>query len=362
MRVAFYAPMKPPGHALPSGDRAFARALLAAIATDDVRVEPVSDLQVHDSRGDAGRQAALRARAETESARLIPLLAQDRPALWVTYHNYYKAPDLLGPAIRAALDLPYVQIESSRAKKRLAGPWAGFAAAAEAATDAADLVFYPTAHDRIALARHRPPGQRLVNLPPFLPRSDLPAAANCAGAGRPMLSVGMMRAGDKLASYRIIAETLTHLTATGWRLDIAGDGPVRDRVETLMAPFGARVRFLGQLDAAAMARAYDRAALFFWPGVNEGFGMVYLEAQAAGLPVVAQDRPGVRDVLAAADHPRPESGPAALAHRIDRLLADSDLRRRRGAAARETVRDRHLLGPARSVFWSGVAPLLERAR
>lgn len=350
--------MKPPSHPVPSGDRAFARALQTAIATDGVKLDLVSELQVHDKIGNGDQQAALARLADAETKRLTQQFGAHPPALWVTYHNYYKAPDLIGPAVCAALGLPYIQIEASRARKRLTGPWAGFAAAAEAATDAADLVFYLTAHDQITLERHRPANQRLKNLSPFLARADLPTAAACDTARRPMLSAGMMRAGDKLASYQLIANTLSHVTASDWALDIAGDGPGRDAVERLMTPFGTRVRFLGQLGADAMARTYDKAALFFWPGVNEGFGMVYLEAQAAGLPVVAQNRPGVRDVLAPGDYPEPEDGPQALAREIDVLLADPALRLTRGATARTAVAERHLVGSARTTFWSAVKPLL----
>lgn len=331
---------------------------MAAIATQNITVDLVSELQLHDGRGDALRQAELRDLAEAETARLIDRLGSDRPLLWVSYHNYYKAPDLIGPAVCARLDLPYVQIESSRSKKRLVGPWAGFAAAAEAATDAANVVFHVTAHDLITLERDRPPGQTLVSLPPFLPRADLPGPADCGAPGRPILAAGMMRQRDKLASYTIIAETLTHLTDPGWRLWIAGDGPARAEVEALMAPFAGRVRFLGQLDAEEMADAYGQAALFFWPGVNEAFGMSYLEAQAAGLPVVAQDRPGVRDVLAPGDYPAPQDGAAALAQTIDILLANPDLRRARAAVARRRISQDHLLGSARDRFWSAVAPLI----
>ncbi|MDK3074775.1 glycosyltransferase family 4 protein [Sedimentitalea sp. JM2-8] len=361
-RIAFYAPMKPPTHPVPSGDRAFGRALMAAMATEDVAVDLVSELQLHDGRGDALRQTELRDLARRETARLIDRLGSDRPMLWVSYHNYYKAPDLIGPAVCARLGLPYVQIESSRAKKRLAGPWAGFAAAAEAATDAADMVFHVTAHDLITLKRDRPPGQTLVSLPPFLPRADLPEAADCGGTGRPILAAGMMRQRDKLDSYAIIAETLAQLTDPGWHLWIAGDGPARAEVETLMAPFAGRVRFLGRLDADGMADAYEQAALFFWPGVNEAFGMTYLEAQAAGLPVVAQDRPGVRDVLAPGAYPAPEDGATALALAIDALLSDPALRRTRGAAARRRIGQDHLLGSARDRFWSAVAPLVGGVR
>lgn len=357
-RVAFYAPMKSPASPVPSGDREMARNLMAAIAANGATVELVSELKLHDKTGDAGWQADARDRAAVEIARLTRVLRDYGTTLWVTYHNYYKAPDLIGPAVCAALNLPYVQIESSRSRKRLSGSWAGFAAAAEAACDAAQVVFYQTANDLITLKRHRPDGQRLVRLRPFLPIADLPPASDGTG---PMLAVGMMRSGDKLASYRIIAETLAHLDRD-WRLDIAGDGPARPQIEALMQPFEARVRFLGQLDRVALARAYAQASLFLWPGVNEGYGMVYLEAQAAGLPVVAQNRPGVRDVLLPGAYPKPRDGAAALSGEIRALLDDPDLRRERGAKARAMIARRHLAAAAAATFWSAVTPMLETAR
>jgi glycosyltransferase involved in cell wall biosynthesis len=313
---------------------------------------------VHDGKGDAARQNDLRALAGMETDRLIDRLGTDRPLFWVSYHNYYKAPDLLGPAVCAALSLPYVQIESSRARKRLIGPWASFAGSAEAATDAADLVFHVTANDLITLERDRPPRQRLVSLPPFLPRRSLPEATDADLPNRPILTAGMMRRGDKLASYAILAEALAYVENPDWRLWIAGDGPARPEVEAMMAPFGSRVRFLGQLDADGMDNAYRAANLFIWPGVNEAFGMAYLEAQAAGLAVVAQDRPGVRDVLAPGAYPRPEEGPAALARVLDDLLSDPDKRRKLGAEARQHILHDHLMGGASDRFWSAVAPLI----
>ncbi|MDX2483037.1 MAG: glycosyltransferase family 4 protein [Pseudodonghicola sp.] len=354
-RIAFYAPMKSPDSPIPSGDRALARNLIAAIGAKGAQVEVVSELKLHEKAGDPARQAELHRAAEAEVTRLSESLAGSDIALWVTYHNYYKAPDLIGPAVCAALGLPYVQIESTRAKKRLSGPWADFAAAAEAACDAAAVIFYLTANDLITLERHRPAQQRLVHLPPFLPTDQLPPASGCDG---PMLSAGMMRAGDKLASYSILAQSLAHL-GSEWQLEIAGDGPARAQVAALMAPYGDRVRFLGELDRDALAAIYRRASLFVWPGVNEAFGMVYLEAQAAGLPVVAQDRPGVRDVLLPGDYPAPEDGPEALAALITALRSNPALRRERGAQARAMIARAHLRPAATDRFWSAVTPLLE---
>ena len=357
-RIAFYAPMKSPDSPVPSGDRELARSLRAMIAGRGLPVDLVSEFKSLDKQGDAGAQTRLRAGATAEVQRLIGDLPDDC-ALWVTYHNYYKAPDLIGPAVCAARAIPYVQIESTRATSRLTGPWAGFAQAAHDACDAARVIFYLTANDLITLKRERFGTQALVELPPFLPDDTLPPRAACDG---PMLSAGMMRPGDKLASYRVIAETLAHLDGD-WQLDIAGDGPARAEVAALMAPFGARVRFLGQLDRAGLQVAYGRSSLFFWPGVNEAFGMVYLEAQAAGLPVVAQDRPGVRDVLLPGPaYPAPEAGPEALVRMIDQLRADPTLRQQIGAQARDRIATRHLPAAAAAVFWNAVTPLMETAR
>jgi len=354
-KVAFYAPMKPPTHPVPSGDREMARHLMAAIGAR-AKVDLVSELRVHDGKGDATHQTDLFVHAKSEIKRLIDVLADSDTRLWVTYHNYYKAPDLIGPSVCRGLGLPYIQIESTRARSRLNGPWSGFATAAEQASDTADVIFYMTELDLITLARDRTETQRLIHLRPFLPTASLPAPADCRTG--PILSVGMMRPGDKLASYQIIAETLAALTGD-WQLEIAGDGPARGEVEDMMASFGGRVRLLGQLDQAGLARAYGRASLFFWPGVNEAYGMVYLEAQAAGLPVVAQDRPGVRDVLLSGSHPIPEAGPQALAHKLNQLLNDPEARQRQGDAARKLVHQNHLSPAATETFWSAVASLSE---
>ena len=356
-RVAFYAPMKSPRSPVPSGDREMARNLMHAIESGGATVDLVSELRIHDRTGEPTRQATARREAQAEIARLTRELQDARPALWVTYHNYYKAPDLIGPDVSRALGIPYVQIESTRARKRLTGPWARFAEAAEAACDAAQVIFYLTSHDLITIKRHRAEGQRLVRLRPFLPAETLPPPSSCDG---PMLAAGMMRPGDKLASYRIIAETLAHLRGD-WRLDIAGDGPARAEVEALLAPFAGRVRFLGQLDRAALDRAYARASLLLWPGAGEAFGMVYLEAQATGLPVVAQNRPGVRDVVLRGGHPGPREGAVALAARVQEMLDNPRLRRHTGAAARDMVARKHLIGTATRRFWKTVTPLLETA-
>ena len=301
----------------------------------------VSRFTSRDGVGDPARQAELIDAAGAEVDRVTDALRAQPVSAWITYHSYYKAPDLIGPAVCARLGLPYLLVEATRARKRLTGPWAQFAARAEAVCDAATVIFHLTDRDGAALLRDRVNGQRIVHLRPFLPRTDLPATPPRA-PDAPILCAGMMRPGDKLESYRLIAQTLA-LIPPGTPVEIAGDGPARPQVEALL---GDRARFLGALGPEEMAAAYARAALFLWPGVNEAFGIVYLEAQAAGMPVVAQDRPGVRDVLAPGSYPAVAEGAASLARHVDALLADPAACAAQGAAAARHIREYHLIGSA----------------
>ena len=343
MTVAFFAPLKSPNHPVPSGDRAMARALMAALRAGGKTVTLTSELRLFDGRGDAAQQDKLFESARQETARILANPEAKSWRVWLTYHNYYKAPDLIGPVVSRALNIPYILIESSRARKRLTGPWARFAEQAEAASDAAHTIFYVTLRDSETLIRDAPQVQALRHLPPFLARPDLPLVSSLTG---PMLCVGMMRPGDKLASYTLVAQALAALPAsTDWRMDIAGDGPAREEIAKMMAPFGDRVRLHGLLDADALAGLYAQASLLVWPGVNEAFGINYLEAQAAGIPVVAQDRPGVRDVVFA-PMCRVDEGPTAIAKAIEHLISDPVARRNIGTRARTRIGTHHLLGAA----------------
>lgn len=332
-----------------------ARNLLQLLTNDGVAPTLVSELRSFDKRGDAAVQADLMAQAEAELPALIARGSAEGWALWATYHSYYKAPDLLGPSVSAALGIPYVSFEATRANKRLGGPWDAFEHKAQAACEAADVLFHFTERDAVALRDHLKDGQQLVHLPPFLAQETLPEPVQPETPT--ILVAGMMRKGDKLASYRIISESLRHLTGD-WQVEIAGDGPCHEEVATLMAPYEDRVRFLGQLDAAEMARAYGRARVFLWPGVNEAFGMVYLEAQAHGVPVVAQERPGVRDVVAA-DGLIADPAPEALAPAVLRVLNDDETHRQRAQSARDLVQAHHLLTAARRTVWDELNPLMK---
>ncbi|GGH11855.1 glycosyl transferase [Alsobacter metallidurans] len=344
MRVVFHAPLKPPEHPAPSGDREIARLLLRALEQAGIAAERPFALRMFDPRGDASLMRRLAAEARDAAGRFVEEAQSrppaERPGAVLTYHVHYKAPDVFGPAVATALGLPYVVVEGSRAPKRAGGPWAVGHALAEAALDRADAVLIMNARDRPMLEAARPTAQRLIDFPPFLdaaawPRLERPAAT---AAGRPrLLAVGMMRAGDKLASFRVLAEALATLDERPWTLDVAGDGPARPEVEAAFARFGDRVRLHGELDRAGLARLYAGADLLAWPAVNEAFGMAFLEAALFGCPALAGAYGGVAGVV---DNGRtgvltPPGDAAAFASALGSLLDAPGRLRALSVAARD---------------------------
>jgi glycosyltransferase involved in cell wall biosynthesis len=354
VRIAFYAPLKPPSHATPSGDRRVAGLLMDALERVADHIELVSTFRSFDGDGDVARQEALREQGEALAARLAagwrsgpPEL---KPDIWFTYHVYYKAPDWLGPAISEALGIPYVIAEASYADKRAGGPWALGHVAAASAIRAARLVIEPSRDDLAGLAELLP-DERVVYLPPFLDPGPYSAAAREREAHRrkfvqersldpgvPWIAVAaMMRAGDKLASYRALAESLAEVADLPWRLLVAGDGSARAEVRSALdAAAPGRVAFLGSLETRQLAAMYAACDLYAWPAVNEAYGMAMLEAQAAGLPVVSVATRGVPDVVMAGRTGLLAPG-SDISAPLRELLVDSAKRQRLGAAAAQFV-------------------------
>ena len=362
MRIAFYAPLKPPTHNVPSGDRLMARQLLRALEIAGHKPFLASEFRSYEGKGDRGRQRALRGAAEKEVDRLLLGYRGDAPKAWLTYHLYYKAPDWLGPPICEALDIPYLVAEPSFAPKRANGVWHfGHSATADALARA-DIALCFTRFDMEFVAPQlRAPEQRLMYLPPFVDsepttgpsrteaRASLAARHGLEETAIWLTVVAMMRPGDKLASYRQLGEALHLLKDRNMRLLIAGDGPERPQVESALAPLGDRVCYVGELGIESRAELLAAADLYIWPAVGEAYGMALLEAQAAGVPVVAGRVRGVVDVvedqhtglLADADDP------AALAARVIELIDDPVRRQRMSETARAFVnRQRNIASAA----------------
>ncbi|AYL35653.1 glycosyltransferase family 4 protein [Streptomyces fungicidicus] len=132
---------------------------------------------------------------------------------------------------------------------------------------------------------------------------------------------------------------------------IVGGGPYEKDLRRLAADTGvaASVRFTGSVPWSELPAHYGAGDVFAMPcrtrrgGLDvEGLGIVYLEASATGLPVVAGDSGGAPDAVLDGETGWvvPGGSPADTADRVTALLADGELRRRMGQRGREWVEDK----------------------
>jgi len=364
MNIAFYAPMKAPDDLTPSGDREMAGLLISACVIAGHDVEIASSFRTFEGAGDPALQEKLRYGAEREAARLIERYrarAEDeRPHIWFSYHVYYKSPDWIGPLVARALGIPYVIAEASFAASRADGPWAIAHKGAELAIKSADLIFSMTHLDAEGIDKILLPSQKHRDLPPFLdPR---PYASTVRKSPQPgetvrLLAVGMMRPGDKLESYRRLADYLAIVKHRNWSLTIVGDGSARAEVAAALAPLGSdRLIFKGARQKIEMPDIYAAADIYVWPAAGEAYGMALLEAQASGLPVVAGKVRGVPDVIldGQTGFLTPEGDAEAFAGVIDFMISEPEARLKMGETAKRFVGNMRSLEKAAVILNDGL--------
>jgi phosphatidyl-myo-inositol dimannoside synthase len=141
-----------------------------------------------------------------------------------------------------------------------------------------------------------------------------------------LLTVGRLSAAEHGKGHDRVIAALPTLAATrpGIVYVIVGEGDDRPRLEAMARTLGVadRVLFAGAVADAELPDYYRVADAFVMPSVQEGFGIVLLEAAASGLPVVAGDIDGSADALADGALGRlvnPHDAPA-LARAIDQAI------------------------------------------
>lgn len=351
MNLAFYAPMKSPDDPTPSGDRQLARLLIRALEEAGHGVTLASRFRSWCADPEGGVQRRLAAAARKEADRVVGHLRTlpARPDLWITYHLYHKAPDWIGPIAADALGIPYIVFEASRAAKRTTGPWAFGFAEADRALARANAVVAMHDDDADGIAAVVDP-QRLHRLRPFIDTASYsPSARDDRSADDPpvLITVAMMRAGDKQRSYGILADALNGLRDRAWRHLIAGDGPER---RSISGKFDSeRTELVGAIAPRDLPELYTRGDIFVWPAVREAFGLVFLEAQAAGLAVVGGRAGGVAEIVMEGETGllAPEGDATAFREALDCLLGDPERRRSMGNAAADHARRNHDISRAK---------------
>ena len=135
------------------------------------------------------------------------------------------------------------------------------------------------------------------------------------------------------------------------QLTIIGDGPLRSALERKAHEFGVAADFLGAQNSGTIRRHILEAAVFCAPSVtaadgdSEGFGIVFIEAQAMGVPVVSFHHGGIPEAVSDGTTGllAPERDVEGLAKRLLLYLTDEPKRRAAGDAARGFVREQFSL-------------------
>lgn len=183
---------------------------------------------------------------------------------------------------------------------------------------------------------------RIVTCPLALPSLPAPAAS-ARPSGPTALLVGRMAAGERYKGHDQLIDVWPAVCARvpDARLVIAGEGDDRSRLETRARAGAAadRIRFTGFVDRAALDRLYAEASVFVLPSRGEGFGLVYLEAMAHGLPCIGSIHDAASEIVVDGETGLlvdPDDG-AALARAVGLMLSDEPLRRRCGEAGYRRV-------------------------
>lgn len=160
------------------------------------------------------------------------------------------------------------------------------------------------------------------------------------GAGRKLLFVGRL---DERKGFPTAVRTFERLARNrpDLGLVVVGDGPDRTAVRRISGELRCRVRMMGAVANTDVHPYHAAADVYLGSSVGgESFGMVLVEAMAAGLPVVASDIAGYREVITGGVEGFfvPPRDPASAAAAVARILDEPGLAARMGAAGRTRAR------------------------
>ena len=351
LRICFYAPFKPLGHAHPSGDLVTATGIFDFLVNQGHQVMAASSLRCRWIYW----KPWLWLKLIWERRQVVQKFSDISVDLWFTYHSYYKAPDLLGPAVSRKLNIPYVIFQGiySTKHRRQWKAKPGFYLNRNSLC-AAHHVFSNKTVDLLNLKRLLPENRLTYVAPGIIPgefsfdenaRKKLRRSWNIED-DPVIFSAAMFRPDVKTEGLTWVIRACGELyrQEQNFRLVIAGDGKERAKLQQMADEHMAdRVLFLGKIPRKDMYRYYSAADVFVFPGIKESLGMVFLEAQACGLPVVAFNNAGVPEAV--------QDGKTGLlvpmfalepfVDAIKRLLVDKNLRQQMGFAAKSYVRQFH---------------------
>ncbi len=351
MKIAFYAPFKPLGHKNPSGDLIIAQGLVNFLKQQGHEIKVQSRLRARWIYFKPWLWLVL----FKEYIQIAFRLLQDPPDLWLTYHSYYKAPDLIGPWICKMMGLKYLIFQGiySTKQKRRIKTIPGFYLN-RAALLQADHIFTNKAPDLKNLKRLISESKLSYIKPGILPhqfendkhlgnenlkRWSIPECPI-------VLTAAMFRDDVKTKGLIWLIECLGKLKDENKRfhLVIAGSGQMEENLRKIADQHLPEYHtFVGKIERDQMPAFYSAGDVFAFPGIGESLGMVFLEAQSCGLPVIAFDNAGIPEVV---ENQKtgflvPLYDGTAFSTKLAQLLSDKTLCRQMGEDAAFFVRKNH---------------------
>ncbi len=337
--------------ATPTGGYAYDRALIAAGPAAGVVFDHLplpGGFPFPDAAALEGAAAALAA-APADRPLLVDGLALG--ALPAAALDRVRAPlaALLHHPLALEAGLTAAQAAALEASERAALARAGAIIVTSAATAATAATMFGMGPGSITVAR------------PGLDRH--PRAAG--GGGAPvLLCVGSL---IPRKGHDVLLDALEALADAPWRAHVYGsqtlapDWAARIAARAEDGPLAGRVSLHGPVDAATLDAAYAGADVFVLPSRYEGYGMVFAEAMARGLPVVAADIAAAREVVPdGCGMFAPVDDAPALATALRRLLDDAPLRDRMGAAAHAAAQAMPGWDATAAAVAAALAPLARR--
>ncbi|MCX7823656.1 MAG: glycosyltransferase family 4 protein [Syntrophobacterales bacterium] len=351
MKVAFAFPNKPLNLKTPSGDRTIANGIVESFERHGHLWQEMTDFRTRWFWLNLSHLVKL----PLALHKTVKCYKDFRPHVWVTYHSYYKSPDIFGWWLTSN-SIPYVLIQPMRARKRLRVARTKIGALInDMAIRRADMLISNNLKDLEAL-RVFVPEKPLCYIPPGIFPERFSTNTEVASYLRSKLSipydafvlltVSRFREGAKWKSLKFLFKSLEILLRMrkNFLLLVIGSGPMELRLKKwAYQALQDRVMFLGEINRWELSSYYSLADLFVFPGIGESLGMVYLEAQSCGCPVVALDGEGVRQVVSNGRTGilvSPED-PMAYAEAIEFLLNNPNIRIGMGEEGKKFILESH---------------------
>lgn len=343
MKIAFCTPFKPLNHPRVSGDVTIAKGLVRFFQEKGHEVQLVP--HVSTKRIWSTPQRWLQAHIAALEIQEY-LISENRPDLWFTYHSYYKAPDIFG-TLAVKNNIPYTMFAPSHAPKRkqhwktCTGYYLN-----KRALQKTSHIFSNKQRDLEGLEQVVD-SANITFIPPGIRTEDFTRDETTREENRTtwnaqnsvvVLTVAMLREGTKSEGVEHVIKSCGTLLRNGYdiTLVVAGDGTMRSHLETQAQQLlPERHHFLGTVSSQKLPQLYSSCDIFAFPGINEGLGMVYLEAQSCGLPVVAWDHDGAPQVVTdgVTGIITPSYDSKKFTDAIGKLTASKQLRTTMGTAA-----------------------------